>query len=86
MSYTCPAIDPRRCTGAGIPEEVEFATKPALAGTMIDRALDAGVPARWVAADEVYGADPGCAPISKPARREMCWPLAATAACPPQPA
>jgi SRSO17 transposase len=59
VSYTCPVIDPRRCTGAGIPEEVEFATKPVLAGTMIDRALDARVPARWVAADEVYGADPG---------------------------
>lgn len=26
---------------------------------MIDRELDAGVPARWMAADEVYGADPG---------------------------
>jgi SRSO17 transposase len=52
-------IDPQRCAGAGIPEDVEFATKPALAGAMITRALDAGVPARWVAGDEVYGADPG---------------------------
>jgi SRSO17 transposase len=26
--------------------------------TMIRRALDAGVPASWVAGDEVYGADP----------------------------
>src|SRR5438045_1982960 len=51
--------DPARCAAAGIPEEVEFATKPALAKTMMGRALDAGVPARWVAADEVYGADPG---------------------------
>ena len=25
---------------------------------MLTRALDAGVPARWVAGDEVYGADP----------------------------
>jgi SRSO17 transposase len=50
------ATDPRRCATAGIPEEVEFATTPALAGTMSDRARDAGVPARWVAADEVYGA------------------------------
>jgi hypothetical protein len=54
---------------------------------MIAGALDAGVSARWVAADEVYGADPGgCAPISKPARWDMCWPSAAIAACPPQPA
>jgi SRSO17 transposase len=50
--------DPARCAAAGVPEEVEFATKPALARAMIGRALDAGVPARWVAADEVYGADP----------------------------
>ncbi|HKS51566.1 MAG TPA: IS701 family transposase, partial [Pseudonocardiaceae bacterium] len=30
-----------------------------LAREMIARALDAGVPARWAAGDEVYGADPG---------------------------
>jgi SRSO17 transposase len=53
------ATDPRRCATAGIPEEVEFTTTPALARTMIDRARDARVPARWVATDEVYGADPG---------------------------
>ncbi len=51
--------DPARCAAAGVPDEVEFATKPALAQAMIARALDAGVPARWAAADEVYGADPG---------------------------
>lgn len=50
--------DPQRCQAAGVPAEVGFATKPQLAATMIGRALDAGVPARWVAADEVYGADP----------------------------
>ena len=52
------ASDPARCAAAGVPDEIEFATKPALATAMIGRALDAGVPARWVAADEVYGADP----------------------------
>jgi SRSO17 transposase len=50
--------DPARCVAAGVPDDVAFATKPALAQTMLARALDAGVPARWVAADEVYGADP----------------------------
>ena len=39
-------------------QTVKFATKPALATEMITRALDAGVSARWVAGDEVYGADP----------------------------
>ena len=50
--------DPPRCQAAGIPEDVAFATKPALATEMITRALDAGAPAGWVAADEVYGQDP----------------------------
>jgi SRSO17 transposase len=50
--------DPARCRGAGIPQDTAFATKPALAKEMIGRALDAGTPAGWVAADEVYGQDP----------------------------
>ena len=50
--------DPDRCAAAGIPAGTEFATKPALAGQMITRAVQAGVPASWVAGDEVYGADP----------------------------
>lgn len=50
--------DPLRCADAGIPDGIEFATKPALATAMITRAVEAGVPAAWVAGDEVYGADP----------------------------
>ena len=50
--------DPDRCAGAGIPADIGFETKPALAAGMLTRALSAGVPARWVAGDEVYGADP----------------------------
>lgn len=53
--------DRARCARAGVPEDVTFATKPALAAVMIDRALDAGVPASWVAGDEVYGANPALA-------------------------
>ena len=51
--------DPARCRAAGIPDGTAFATKPALARRMLARTLDAGVPASWVAGDEVYGADPG---------------------------
>src|SRR5438067_4014182 len=50
--------DPDRCRAAGVPEGTAFATKPALARRMLARTLDAGVPAAWVAADEVYGTDP----------------------------
>jgi len=50
--------DPARCQDVGVPNQVGFATKPALAKAMICRALDAGVPAAWVAGDEVYGANP----------------------------
>jgi SRSO17 transposase len=50
--------DQGRCTGAGVPGDVEFATKPALAGVMITRAVTASAPAQRVAGDEVYGNDP----------------------------
>src|SRR5512132_4061540 len=50
--------DPERLQAAGVPDQVGFATKPALAKAMLGRALDAGVPAAWVTGDEVYGADP----------------------------
>lgn len=50
--------DRGRCAKAGIPDEVEFNTKPGLGADMITRAVTAGVSAAWVAGDEVYGADP----------------------------
>src|SRR4051794_33434973 len=50
--------DLARCAAAGVPANVAFATKPALATAMLTRAFDAGLSARWVAGDEVYGADP----------------------------
>lgn len=49
--------DRARCRGAGIGDEVEFASKPALAQRMIGRAVRAGVPFGWVTADESYGQD-----------------------------
>ena len=47
--------DPARCQAAGIPEDTQFATKPELAWRMIERAITAGVPFAWFAADEAYG-------------------------------
>src|SRR3954454_469005 len=49
--------DRERACAAGIGAEVGFATKPELARRMLGRALDAGVPAGWLSADEVYGQD-----------------------------
>ena len=49
--------DRQRCRKAAVPDDVQFATKPELARLMLGRALDAGVPAAWVTADEAYGRD-----------------------------
>jgi SRSO17 transposase len=38
-----------------VPPETGFATKPRLAGRMVERAIAAGVPFAWVAGDSVYG-------------------------------
>jgi SRSO17 transposase len=51
--------DRDRCRVAGIGDEVAFATKPKLAQDMLERAVKAGVPFGWFAADEVYGQNPG---------------------------
>ena len=47
--------DRQRCREADVPEEVTFATKPQLAARMLWRALDAGLCAKWVTGDCVYG-------------------------------
>jgi SRSO17 transposase len=49
--------DPARCKAAGIPQTLEFATKPQLARSILERALDDGMPCGWVTGDEVYGGD-----------------------------
>ena len=49
------ACDDERRDLAGVPGEVAFATKPALAAAMLTRACTHGVRAAFFAADEVYG-------------------------------
>jgi SRSO17 transposase len=51
------AEDAERRRAAGVPEAVEFATKPALARRLVERVLAAGARPAWVVADAVYGAD-----------------------------
>src|SRR5438067_13348228 len=49
--------DRDRCRQAGLPDSVTHQTKPQLAAELLERALEAGVPAAWVTADAVYGSD-----------------------------
>jgi SRSO17 transposase len=49
------AESPARRVAARIPDAVGFATKPRIALGMVERAVAAGVPFAWVAADTVYG-------------------------------
>ena len=49
------AEDQERRREAGVPEAVGFQTKPRLARSMLERALESGVPFAWVAGDEAYG-------------------------------
>jgi SRSO17 transposase len=49
--------DAARCAEAHVPQQVVFHTKPQLAQQMLARAVEVGVPAGWVTADEVYGGD-----------------------------
>src|SRR5215218_1401965 len=46
--------DPARLAAAHVPPGVGFATKPRLAGRMVERAIVAEVPFAWVAGDSVY--------------------------------
>uniref|UniRef100_UPI002F9162E0 IS701 family transposase n=1 Tax=Streptomyces sp. NBC_01562 TaxID=2975879 RepID=UPI002F9162E0 len=49
------AADDERRELVGVPDERVFATKPQLAGDMLEDAHASGVHTAWVAADEVYG-------------------------------
>ena len=51
--------DAARREEARVPEGVRFATKGELAKELLKRAFEAGVPARWVVADTVYGTPRG---------------------------
>ena len=71
------AEDRARCGAARVPEQVRFQTKPELARVLLERALEAGVPAAWVTADEVYGQDPALRAGWRAAGWPMCWPPSA---------
>ncbi len=68
--------DPQRLSEAGVPEGVSFATKGELAKAMLERAFEAGVPARWIVADTVYGMTRGLRGWLE--KRERSYVLAVT--------
>jgi SRSO17 transposase len=49
------ATGPPRRSAAGIPGDLEFATKPQLAMNQVERLIAAELPVKWVASGEVYG-------------------------------
>jgi SRSO17 transposase len=49
------AADEERRELAGVPDDVMFATKPELAGRLLQQAHDQGIRAGFIAGDEVYG-------------------------------
>lgn len=49
--------DRDRCRKAHIPDAVSFVTKPELGRQVLRRAVNSGLSAQWVCADEVYGSD-----------------------------
>lgn len=51
--------DTERLKKAGVPAEVSFRTKPDQAWEMYKAAKDSGLSIQWVAADTVYGGNPG---------------------------
>ena len=53
------ADDAGRRARAGVPESVDFATKPELATDMITAALDAQIMVDFATGDEAYGVNPG---------------------------
>ncbi len=63
--------DPATRDMMGIPDHLQPATKPQLGAQMLQEALDAGIDVPWVAADEVYGQDPGLAGTVRETRRRL---------------
>lgn len=51
--------DPARCSQAGVPPDLTFATRPEQVKEMIESVREAGVPFAWFTADEEFGQNPG---------------------------
>ncbi|WP_446698790.1 hypothetical protein [Arthrobacter sp. H16F315] len=61
--------------GPGSPAPGNSPRNPVLAADMIDRALDAGIPARWATGDAVYGQHTGLRRRLEAGGCTTCWPF-----------
>ena len=68
---------------AGVPEDVAFRAKPRLAQSMLERAVESGVPFGWVTGDEVCGSDRNLRLWLEREVSSMCCPSRATRGCGP---
>ncbi|GLW30946.1 hypothetical protein Areg01_38860 [Actinoplanes regularis] len=66
--------DLQRSEQADVPDDVAFATRSELADDMIAAAVQALVPARWVAADEAYGNNTSLRARLRELRSATSWP------------
>lgn len=71
------ADDPERRREARVPATLGFQTKPQLALTMIERALNAGCQPAWVTGDSVYSSSALCRTLEE---RQLAYVLAVTSA------
>jgi len=71
------ADDPERRREARVPQALGFQTKPQLALTMIERALNAGLEPAWVTGDSVYSSSALCHTLEE---RHLAYVLAVTSA------
>ena len=67
------AKDKARRGKAQVPDAIGFATKPAIACDLIEKALDADVPCAFVLADAVYGSDSRLTAHAGRARPALCF-------------
>jgi SRSO17 transposase len=63
--------DRERCRAAGIPDEVEFTTKPRHGMAMLERAIAAGVPFAWVCGRGLRAGQVS-AGLARAAQRRLC--------------
>ncbi|TVZ05049.1 transposase [Trebonia kvetii] len=72
------AGDEARVAATGVPAGTAFRTKPQFLQLMIEQAAAAGIPFRWVTADEAYGTTDRFASTWRSSASPMCWLSPAT--------